>query len=102
MFTFEDIIHVDDRGVQRILKEIDQRDLSLSLKAAGPDVGNKIFKNMSERAGALLKEEISYLGPVRLRDVEESQRRIVDVVRRLEETGEIIVQGRGGQDDVVV
>jgi flagellar motor switch protein FliG len=102
MFTFEDIIHVDDRGVQRILKEIDQRDLCLALKAAGSEVGNKIFKNMSERAGALLKEEISYLGPVRLRDVEESQRRIVDVVRRLEETGDIIVQGRGGQDDVVV
>jgi flagellar motor switch protein FliG len=102
MFTFEDIVHVDDRGVQRILKEIDQRDLSLALKAAGPEVGTKIFKNMSERAGALLKEEIGYLGPVRLRDVEESQRRIVDVVRRLEETGEIIVQGRGGQDDIVV
>jgi flagellar motor switch protein FliG len=102
MFTFEDIIHVDDRGVQRILKEIDQRDLALSLKAAGPEVGNKIFKNMSERAASLLKEEIGYLGPVRLRDVEESQRRIVEVVRRLEESGEIIVQGRGGQDDIVV
>jgi flagellar motor switch protein FliG len=102
MFTFEDIVHVDDRGVQRILKEIDQRDLALALKAAGVEVAAKIFKNMSERAATLLKEEISYLGPVRLRDVEESQRRIVEVVRRLEESGEIIVQGRGGQDDVVV
>ncbi len=102
MFTFEDIVHVDDRGVQRILKEIDQRDLALALKAAGAEVGGKIFKNMSERAATLLKEEIGYLGPVRLRDVEESQRRIVEVVRRLEESGEIIVQGRGGQDDVVV
>jgi flagellar motor switch protein FliG len=102
MFTFEDIVLVDDRGVQRILKEIDQRDLALALKAAGADVGGKIFKNMSERAAGLLKEEIGYLGPVRLRDVEESQRRIVEVVRRLEESGEVIVQGRGGQDDVVV
>jgi flagellar motor switch protein FliG len=102
MFTFEDIVHVDDRGVQRILKELDQRDLALALKAAGPEVGGKIFKNMSERAAGLLKEEIGYLGPVRLRDVEESQRRIVDIVRRLEESGEIIVQGRGGQDDIVV
>lgn len=102
MFTFEDIVHVDDRGVQRILKEIDQRDLALALKAAGTEVGAKIFKNMSERAAGLLREEIGYLGPVRLRDVEESQRRILDVVRRLEESGEIIVQGRGGQDDVVV
>jgi len=65
-------------------------------------VSGKIFKNMSERAAGLLKEEIGYLGPVRLRDVEESQRRIVEVVRRLEESGEIIVQGRGGQDDIVV
>jgi len=102
MFTFEDIVHVDDRGVQRILKEIDQRDLALALKAAGADVGGKIFKNMSERAAGLLKEEIGYLGPVRLRDVEESQRRIVEVVRRLEEAGDILVQGRGGQDDIVV
>lgn len=102
MFTFEDIVHVDDRGVQRILKEIDQRDLALALKAAGAEVAGKIFKNMSERAATLLKEEIGYLGPVRLRDVEESQRRIVEVVRRLEESGDIIVQGRGGQDDVVV
>ena len=102
MFTFEDIVHVDDRGVQRILKEIDQRDLALALKAAGADVATKIYQNMSERAAGLLKEEIGYLGPVRLRDVEESQRRIVEVVRRLEESGEIIVQGRGGQDDIVV
>ena len=102
MFTFEDIIHVDDRGVQRILKEIDQRDLALAMKAASPDVSERVFKNMSERAGTLLKEEIGYLGPVRLRDVEDAQRRIVDTARRLEESGEIIIQSRGGQDDIVV
>jgi flagellar motor switch protein FliG len=102
MFTFEDIVLVDDRGVQRILKEIDQKDLALSLKATSAEVSGKVFKNMSERAGGLLKEEIGYLGPVRLRDVEEAQRRIVEAVRRLEESGEIMVQGRGGQDDIVV
>jgi flagellar motor switch protein FliG len=102
MFTFEDLVHVDDRGVQRILKEVDQRDLVLALKAASPDVAAKIYKNMTERAGALLKEEISYLGPVRLRDVEDSQRRVMEVVRRLEEAGDIIIQGRGGQEDIVI
>lgn len=102
MFTFEDIVRVDDRGVQRILKEVEQRDLALALKASGSEVAAKIYKNMSERAGSLLREEIGYLGPVRLRDVEEAQRRIVEAVRRLEETGEIIIQGRGGQDDIVV
>jgi len=102
MFTFEDIVRVDDRGVQRILKEIDQRDLALALKAVGPEVSGKIFKNMSERAGSLLREEIGYLGPVRLRDVEDAQRRVVEAVRRLEETGEVIISGRGGKDDIVV
>ncbi|MFB3816380.1 MAG: flagellar motor switch protein FliG [Candidatus Methylomirabilales bacterium] len=102
MFTFEDIVHVDDRGVQRILKEIEQRDLALALKAASPEVSQKVLKNMSERAGALLQEEIGYLGPVRLRDVEEAQRRIVDTARRLEESGDIIIQSRGGQEDIVV
>jgi flagellar motor switch protein FliG len=102
MFTFEDIVHVDDRGIQKILKEIEQHDLVLALKAASPEVAGKIYKNMSERASSLVKEEISFLGPVRLRDVEESQRRIVDAVRRMEEQGEIIVQGRGGQDDIVI
>jgi flagellar motor switch protein FliG len=102
MFTFDDIVNVDDRGMQRILKEVDQRDLALALKAANPDVTVKVFKNMSERAGGLLKEEIGYLGPVRLKDVEESQRKIVEVVRRLEEGGEIIVLGRAGAGDVLV
>jgi len=102
MFTFEDIVHVDDRGIQKILKEIEQHDLVLALKASSPEVSVKIFKNMSERASSLVKEEIGFLGPVRLRDVEDAQRRIVDAVRRMEEQGEIIVQGRGGQDDIVI
>ena len=102
MFTFEDIVRVDDRGLQRILKESEQRDLVLALKASSTEVSSKIYRNMSERAGTLLREEIGYLGPVRLKDVEEAQRRIVDVVRRLEESGEVIVQGHGGQEEVVV
>lgn len=96
MFTFDDVILVDDRGIQRVLKEVEQRELALAMKAAGPEVAEKIFKNMSERAGGLLKEEIEYLGPVKLRDVESAQQKIVGIVRRLDEAGEIIVQGRGG------
>lgn len=102
MFTFEDIVRVDDRGLQRILKESEQRDLVLALKASSTDVASKIYRNMSERAGTLLREEIGYLGPVRLKDVEEAQRRIVDVIRRLEESGDVIVQGHGGQEEIVV
>lgn len=102
MFTFDDMVTLDDRGVQRVLKEVDQRDLALALKAAHPDVAAKLFKNMSERAGGLLREEIGYLGPVRLKDVEEAQRKIVQAVRRLEESGEVIISGRGGAGDVLV
>jgi flagellar motor switch protein FliG len=102
MFTFEDIIQIDDRGIQRLLKEIEQRDLVLSLKGATPALSAKIYQNMSERAAGLIKEEISFLGPTRLRDVEEAQRRITEVAHGLEEQGEIIVAGRGGQEDVLV
>lgn len=102
MFTFDDVILVDDRGIQRVLKEVEQKELALAMKAAGPEVAAKLLKNMSERAGALLKEEIEYLGPVKLRDVEAAQQKIVAVVRRLEEAGEIIVQGRGGGAEEII
>lgn len=102
MFTFEDMVLVDDRGIQRVLKEVDQRDLALALKASGEDVSGKVFKNMSERAAAIIHQEIEYLGPVRLRDIEDAQLRIVSITRRLEETGEIIIAGRGGGDEIVV
>ncbi len=103
MFTFDDVVRVDDRGIQRVLKEVDQKELALAMKAIDSEVAEKIFTNMSERAGALLKEEISYLGPVKLRDVESAQQKIVGIVRRLEEAGEIIVQGRGGgaQEEII-
>ncbi|HOX05751.1 MAG TPA: flagellar motor switch protein FliG [Planctomycetota bacterium] len=102
MFVFEDILLVNDKGIQNVLKEVDQEELALALKAASEDVKNKILKNMSERAAQLIKEDMEYMGPTRLSDVEAAQQRIVDVVRRLEEAGELIVQGRGGEEQIVV
>jgi flagellar motor switch protein FliG len=102
MFVFEDIMLLDDRSMQRVLKEIDTKDLSLALKGASEELAEKFFKNMSSRAGEMIKEEMEYMGPVRLKDVEEVQQKIVDTVRRLEEDGEIIISGRGGEEDVVV
>lgn len=102
MFLFEDIIYLDDRSMQRLLRDVDlTRDLPLALKNVSEDVANKFFRNMSSRAVETLKESIDYLGPVRLRDVEEAQQRIVALIRRLEEQGEIII-GRGGGDEIIV
>lgn len=101
MFVFEDIILLDDRSIQRVLREVDQKDLGLSLKSSSEEVSSKVFRNMSKRAADSLKEDIEFMGPVRLRDVEESQQKIVAIIRKLEETGEIIV-ARGGGDEVVV
>lgn len=101
MFTFEDLIYVDDRGLQRVIADVEQKDLVLSLKAAGEQVVAKIFKNMSERTAGIVKQEIEFLGPVRLKDVEEAQRRVVGVARKLKDAGEIIVMGQGGGDQVV-
>lgn len=101
MFVFEDILLVDDRGIQAVLKEVDNEELSLALKTASEELQNKILGNMSERAGALIREDMEFMGPVRVSDVETAQQRIVDIVRRLEEAGEIIIQGRGDADLVV-
>lgn len=100
MFVFEDILHLDDKSIQTILREVDTKDLATALKGVNPDVQNKIFKNMSERASTMLKEEMEFMGPVRLRVVEESQQKIVAAIRRLEETGDLVL-GRG-DDDVLV
>jgi flagellar motor switch protein FliG len=102
MFVFEDIILVNDKGIQQVLKEIDNEALALALKTASDELKDKIFRNMSERAATLIKEDMEYMGPVRLSDVESAQQKIVDVVRRLEEAGEVIIQGRGGGGEVVV
>ncbi len=102
MFVFEDILLVDDKGIQSVLKEIDNDELALALKTGSDEMKDKIFGNMSERAAQLISEDMEYMGPVRLSDVENAQQKIVDVVRRLEEAGEIIIQGRGGESDLVV
>ena len=103
MFVFEDILLVNDKGIQAVLKEVDNDELALALKTASEELKEKIFKNMSERATELIREDMEFMGPVRVSDVEASQQRIVDVVRRLEEAGEIIIAGRGsGGDDIIV
>lgn len=101
MFVFEDIVQLDDRSIQRILREIDSQDLALALKGTGEEVAAKIMRNMSKRASEMLREDIDFMGPVRLRDVEEAQQRIVASIRRLEEAGEIII-ARGGGDEIIV
>ncbi|MBI2900638.1 MAG: flagellar motor switch protein FliG [Planctomycetes bacterium] len=102
MFTFDDILRVNDRGVQNLLKNIDTSQLAMALKTASPELKEKFLKNMSQRAADLIKEEMEFMGPVRLSDVEAAQQAIVDVVRRLEEQGELIIEGRGGAEEIVV
>jgi len=102
MFVFEDIVLLDDRSVQRVLREIDSKDLALALKMATDEVKDLVFRNMSERASNLLKEELEYMGPVRVKDVEEAQLKIVESIRNLEEDGEIIISGRGGEEEMIV
>jgi flagellar motor switch protein FliG len=101
MFVFEDIIMLDDASIQKVLREVDTKELALALKGVGEEVQTRIFKNMSERASTMLKEDMEFMGPVRLRNVEEAQQRIVGVIRRLEEAGEIVV-ARGGAEEIVV
>ncbi len=101
LFVFEDIVQLDDRSVQLVLRGVDSHDLALALKGSGEEVMNKIKHNISKRAAQILKEEIDYMGPVRLRDVEEAQQKIVAEIRKLEEQGQIIIT-RGGRDEVIV
>ena len=101
LFVFEDIIRLDDRSLQRVLREVDMKELGLALKGATEDLRTKFFKNMSKRAAEMLQEDMDYMGPVRVKDVEESQQKVVNVVRGLEEQGEIIIAS-GGEDELVV
>ena len=101
LFVFEDIINLDDRAIQRVLKEVDGKDLALALKTANDELLARIYKNMSTRAAATLKDDIEVLGPVRVREVGKAQQNIVDVIRTLEENGQIII-ARGGKDDRIV
>jgi flagellar motor switch protein FliG len=101
MFVFEDIVTLDNRAIQRVIREVDNNDLMLALKVASDEVKEIVFRNMSTRMAETFKEEMEFMGPVRLRDVEEAQSRIVAVIRRLEEAGEIVI-ARGGGDDIIV
>ncbi len=100
MFVFEDIVMIGDRDLQLVLREVDNKDLSLALKGTNEDVASKIYKNMSTRAAEMLKEEIEFMGPVKLRDVEEAQQKIVGVIRRLEDKG-LIQVSRGKGDEMI-
>ncbi|MEK4950015.1 flagellar motor switch protein FliG [Bacillus sp. FSL W8-1127] len=101
MFVFEDIVTLDNRSIQRVIRDCENEDLLLALKVASEEVKEVVFRNMSSRMAETFKEEMQYMGPVRLRDVEEAQSRIVGVIRRLEDAGEIII-ARGGGDDIIV
>lgn len=101
MFVFEDIVKLDNRSIQRVIRDVENEDLMLALKVASEEVKEALFRNMSKRMAETFKEEMEFMGPVRLRDVEEAQTRIVAAIRRLEEMGEIII-ARGGGDDIVV
>jgi flagellar motor switch protein FliG len=102
MFVFEDVLLVNDKGIQSVLKEVDNETLGLALKTASDELKDKVFKNMSDRASKLIQEDMQYMGPVRVSDVEAAQQKIVDVVRRLEDSGEIVIAGRGADTDMVV
>jgi flagellar motor switch protein FliG len=101
MFVFEDIVLLDDRAIQKVMREVDNNDLAKALKSVDAEVQEKIFKNMSKRAASLLREDMEFMGPVRLKDVEDAQQKIVNIIRKLEEQGEIVV-ARSGEDELVV
>ncbi len=101
MFVFEDILLLDDRAIQRVLRDVDNSDLGVALKGANDEVQAAIFKNLSTRLAAMIKEDMEFMGPVRMKDVEEAQQKIVNVIRKLEDSGEIVIS-RGGGDELVV
>ncbi|HLP47867.1 MAG TPA: flagellar motor switch protein FliG [Candidatus Deferrimicrobium sp.] len=101
MFVFEDILLIDDQGIMEILKRIDKKSLAIALKGSKEELRTKFFKNMSQRAGEMLKEEMEYLGPIRVKDVEKAQHEIVEVVRGLEEEGLIVIGGTGSEEYVI-
>jgi flagellar motor switch protein FliG len=101
LFLFEDLVMLDDRAIQKVLREIDALELAKALKGAGAEVQRKIFRNMSKRAAAMLREEIVYMGPIRVKDVNEAQEKIIAIVRHLEDMGEIIIS-RSAEDELVI
>ena len=101
MFVFEDILLLDDRAIQRVLRDVENSDLAIALKGSNEEVQSAIFKNLSKRLAAMIKEDMEFMGPVRMKDVEEAQQKIVNVIRKLEESAEIVIS-RGGGDEIVV
>ena len=101
MFVFEDILSLDDRSVQRVLREVDNNELAIALKGSNEEVQNLIFSNLSKRLASMIKEDMEFMGPVRMKDVEEAQQKIVNIIRKLEDSAEIIIS-RGGGDEIVV
>lgn len=100
MFVFEDILLLDDRAIQRVLRDVDNKDLAVALKVANEEVKNVIFKNQSKRLAAMIQEDMEFMGPVRMKDVEEAQQKIVGVIRKLEDNAEIVIS-RGGGDEII-
>jgi len=98
LFTFEDLLHVEDRGIMTLLKEVGTQDLALALKAASDELKAKFFRNMSSRASEMLQEELEIMGPVRLRDVEAAQQKIIQIAKRLEAEGQLVLSSKGGED----
>ena len=101
MFVFEDILSLDDRAIQRVLRDVDNSDLALALKGATEEVQNVILNNLSKRLAVMIKEDMEYMGPVRMKDVEEAQQKIVNIIRKLEDSAEIVI-ARGGGDEIIV
>ena len=101
MFVFEDILLLDDRAIQRVLRDVDNNDLAVALKGANEEVQNVIFKNLSKRLAAMIREDMEFMGPVRMKDVEEAQQKIVGIIRKLEDSAEIVIS-RGGADEIIV
>ena len=101
MFVFEDILLLDDRAIQRVLRDVDNGDLAIAMKGSNEEVQNAIFNNMSKRLSAMIKEDMEFMGPVRMKDVEEAQQKIVNIIRKLEDSAEIVIS-RGGGDEIIV
>lgn len=101
MFVFEDILLLDDRAIQRVLRDVDNNDLAIACKGSNEEVQTRIFNNMSKRLAEMIKEDMEFMGPVRMKDVEEAQQKIVNIIRKLEDSAEIVIS-RGGGDEVIV
>jgi len=101
MFVFEDILLLDDRAIQRVLRDVENSDLAIALKGSTEQVQNAIFNNLSKRLAAMIQEDMEFMGPVRMKDVEEAQQKIVNIIRKLEDSAEIIIS-RGGGDEIIV